>query len=147
MEHTRRHAGHSRIEHRTDPEATRRIAATVVEAIAKALRLERDPVAPRSRRPVEEPEPALQRDEEPPRGGGERQGARPSRHRTLLVEAGRRVEAVDRPAVDVDPVEPGVIGTPDRALTQLRPRREDARRLEVAQGPLAHAGAPARLLR
>ena len=96
------------------------IALAVVEAVALPLGFEGDPVGPSPHAKVEDAQPALDRDEQPAGVTCQGQGAGSSGGVDLFIEPRRRVEAMDRASVDVDPVETRLDGAPERALPELR---------------------------
>ena len=142
IQRTRRLFGRGRIEHRTYPEAPGWVAPSVVHPIAAALRFQVDPVLPLATRPVEEAEASLDRDEEAAWGRGQREGPRAAGRRPDLVDAGGWVEPMDRPAIDVLPVQARFGRAPERALAELCPSWEgDGRGLGRLPG---HAGSATR---
>ena len=126
-------------EHRPDPEPPGRVAAPVVEAVAAG------PAASRTIQSVHVPDAQSRNARRPSMATSRRSGvsvrasdAGPSRCGDLLIEAGGRVEAMDRPPVDVHPVETGLRRAPRRALARaghglegrtspLGPRRDGSR--------------------
>ena len=111
--------------HRADPEAAVAIDATVVEAVVRGVVGRLRDLALELAVRVGEPDAVAQRDDEAAlRAEAEAADRRRHRHRDVL--AGRRIEAVERRRVDVDPPERLVGCRPQRAFAEARPDVEHA---------------------
>ncbi len=136
--------GDGGVRHRPDPEPPGRVAAPVVEAIPQIHGFEDHPLGPGAGRPVEECQAALDGHEQAFRRVREGQRRGPTRCRSLLIQAGRWVEAMDRSPIDIHPVETGLGRTPRRAFAQLGTGGQNACRRSVIHAGMAHAPRPVR---
>ena len=127
VERAERAPGHG-VVHAAGPEAALAVAAAVVHAAVGRLRLDLVDGLDRAGLRVEEAEPAVEGDHHAA-VGAQHQGAGLLVHRHLPVRAGLGREPADRPALDVEPVEPPVDGAPDRALAEPVPAIDHARDL------------------
>ena len=111
--------------HGAGPEPAGAVASGIVEAVVREIGLGIDDRLEPARLEVERLEPRLGDRHETARLA-QRQGRDETRHRPDLVPAGLGVQAMDRRGQNIDPVEPPLVGRPERPLAQIGVGRQHA---------------------